>query len=276
MDKALARRAIVIGHLALTAPAIAAILLVPFFGLRMLGPFLLVYYVLAGVAFGWQWHSLALPAWTRWVVRNDVSDEQALQLAHRAGLAWLGENRVGLFALHTTAAAVCGIHLGPWLLSRWSIWVLPLFGITLPLTGSDYLQHFELVSLAPAFVVGYFIYPRFPRLATWAWVVPTVVLLYKMLTFTEPYSSVLVPHTSTLLSYFFVIQPRMPTLTPDFGGVDVVRVETQLIMVAPFYAGVAYSIGALVAKHNLVKKKFFGRSPGMQQETEIAQTEKIG
>jgi hypothetical protein len=42
MDKALARRAIVIGHLALTAPAIAAILLVPFFGLRMLGPFLLV------------------------------------------------------------------------------------------------------------------------------------------------------------------------------------------------------------------------------------------
>jgi len=110
MDKALARRAIVIGHLALTAPAIAAILLVPFFGLRMLVPFLLVYYVLAGVTFGWQWHSLALPAWTRWVVRNDVSDEEALQLAHRAGLAWLGENRIGLFALHTTAAAVCGIQ----------------------------------------------------------------------------------------------------------------------------------------------------------------------
>ena len=84
------------------------------------------------------------------------------------GLAWLGENRIGLFALHTTAAAVCGIHLGPWLLSRWSIWVLPLFGITLPLTGSDHLQHFELVSLAPAVAVGDFIYPRFPRLATWA------------------------------------------------------------------------------------------------------------
>jgi hypothetical protein len=214
MDRTLARRAIVIGHLALTAPAIAAILLVPFFGLRMLGPFFFVYYVLAGLTFGWQWHSVALPGWTKWLARNGVQDEEAQQLAHRAGLAWLGETWIGPFAFHTTAAAVCGIHLGPWLLSRWFIWILPLVGTTRPPTGSDHLQYFVLVSVVPALVVGYFVYPHFRRLATWAWVVPTVALAYKMLTFTEPYASVLSPHSSTLFSYFFVIQRTMPTLTP--------------------------------------------------------------
>jgi hypothetical protein len=241
----------------------------------MFGPLLFVYYALAGVMFAWQWHSVSLPFWTKWLTRNGVPDEEALELAHRAGFDWVGKNKLGPFALHTTAAAICGIFLGPWLLSRWFLWILPLVGTTLPITGSDHLQHFELVSVVPAFVVGYFIYPRFPKLATSAWVVPTVVLVYKMLTFTEPYSSVLTPHPSTLLSYFFVIQRTMPTLTPGFGGVDIVRVGTQLFVVGPFYAGMAYSIGALVAKQNLVKK-FFGRSPSLQSETEIAQTEKIG
>jgi hypothetical protein len=44
--------------------------------------------------------------------------------------------------------------------------------------------------------------------------------------------------TLDLLSYLFVIQRTMPTLTPDFGGVHVVRVGTQLFVVAPFYSGV--------------------------------------
>src|SRR5437588_315027 len=61
MDRALTSRAVVVGHVTLTVPAIAAILLVPFLGLRMFGPFLLVYYVLAGMTVGWQWYSVALP-----------------------------------------------------------------------------------------------------------------------------------------------------------------------------------------------------------------------
>jgi len=128
MDRTLARRAVVIGHLIFAAPAIAAILLVPFLGLYMFGPFLFVYYVLAGVTFGWQWYALALPGWKRWLARNGVQDEEAQQLTHRAGLAWLGEGKIGPFALHATAAAVCGVYLGPWLLSRWFVWILPLAG----------------------------------------------------------------------------------------------------------------------------------------------------
>ena len=61
MDKALTSRAVVAGHLTLTAPAIAAILLLPFLGSRRFGPFLFVFYLLAGIAVAWQRYSVALP-----------------------------------------------------------------------------------------------------------------------------------------------------------------------------------------------------------------------
>jgi len=133
-------------------------------------------------------------------------------------------------------------------------------------TGDDYLQHFEMASIVPALVVGYVLSRHLGRLAACAWILPTVVLAYKLVTFTEPYVSILAPHSSTRFSYFFVIQRSMPTLTPGFGGVDPVRVAQQMTVVAPFYAGLAYSIGALAARHN-VSKKFLGPSPDMQPES---------
>ena len=272
MDKALTSRAVVLGHLTLTAPALAAILLVPVLGLRMLGPSLFVYCVLAGVTVGWQWYSLALPGWKKWLVRKGVQNDKVEHLARRAGLAWLGEAAIGPFALHSTAAAVCGVHFGPWLLSRWFVWILPLAGMpTGALTADYYLQHFEVASIVPALVVGYVLSWHLPRLAPCAWILPAVVLVYKILTFNEPYASILAPHSSTRFSYFFVIERSMPTFR-DLRGADPIRVAAQLFVVAPFYAGLAYSIGALAARHNLLKK-LFGHSPNMQRDPEITQTE---
>ncbi len=270
MDKALISRAVVVGHLTLTAPATAAILLVPVLGLRIFGPSLFVYYVLAGVTVGWQWYSVALPGWKKWLVRKGVQDDEVERFARRAGLVWPGEGAIGPFALHTTAAAVCGVHFGPWLLSRWFVWILPLAGVpTGTLTADYYLQHFEVASIVPALVVGYVLSRHLPTLATCAWILPTVVLVYKLVTFTEPYASILAPHSSTWFSYFFVIERSMPTFR-DFSGADPIRVAAQVFVVAPFYAGLAYSIGALAGSHNLLKK-LFGHSPSMQPEPEITQ-----
>ena len=273
MDNALTSRAVVVGHLTLTAPAIAAILLVPFFGLRMFGPSFFVYYLLAGVAVGWQWYSRALPNWKKWLAGGDARREEVDNLAHRAGLAWPVDAAIGPFALHTTAAAVCGIHFGPWLLSRWYVWMMPLAGMSprTP-TGNDYLQHFELASLVPAFIVGYLLSRHFGKLATYAWILPTVILAYKLLTFAEPQVSVLAPHSSTRFEYFFVIQRIMPTFTPGFGGVDPIRVMEQVSVVAPFYAGLAYSAGAIAGTHDLLKR-IFGNST-IQPEPKMTQTEK--
>jgi len=270
MDKA---RAVIVGHLALATPAIAAIVLVPFFCLRMFGPLLFVYYVLAGITFGWQWYSLALPGWKRWLLRKGVQDEDVEHIAHRAGLDWPVEAPLGPFAFHTTAATLCGVHFGPWLLSRWFVWILPIAGIgNGTSTGNDYLRHFELASIVPAFALGYVLSLYFPRLAIWAWVVPTVILLYKLLTFSDASASVLFSNPWSRFSYFFVIERSMPVFAPGFGGVDPVRVAQQMVVVAPFYAGLAYSIGALAEKHNLLKR-LFEHSPTMQPEPEITRTE---
>jgi hypothetical protein len=206
-------------------------------------------------------------------VGKGVPQEEADNLAHRTGLAWpAGITGIGFFALHTTAAAICGIHFGPWLLGRWYAWILPLLGMSSHIpTGNDWLQHFELTSIVPAIVVGYLLSRYSGRLATYAWVLPTGILVYKLLTFTEPQASVLAPHSSMRWEYFFVIQRRMPTLALGFGGVDPIRVAEQIQVVAPFYAGLAYSAGAIAETHDLLKR-IFGNSR-IQPETETTQME---
>jgi hypothetical protein len=273
MENALIRRAVLVGHLELTVPAIAGILLVPFFGLRMFGPSLFLYYLLAGIALAWQWYSVAGPSWKKWLVGKGVPREETDNLANRAGLAWpAGIAGIGFFSLHTTAAAICGIHFGPWLLSRWYAWILPLLGMSSHTpTGNDWLEHFELTSIVPALVVGYLLSRHLGRLATYAWVLPTAILVYKLLTFTEPQASVLVPHSSMRWEYFFVIQRRMPTLALGFGGIDPIRLAEQINVVAPFYAGLAYSAGAIAEMHDLLMR-IFGNSR-TQAETETTQLE---
>lgn len=273
MDNALTSRATLVGHLTLTVPAVAAILLAPFFGLRMFGPFLFFYYLMVGIAIGWQWYLVALPNWKKWLTGKGAQPEEVDALAHCSGLAWPADAAIGPFALHTAAAAICGIQLGPWLLSRWYAWVLPLAGRSnhIP-TGNDYLQYFEFVSIVPALIVGYLLARRFGRFAAYAWVLPTLVLVYKLLTFTEPSVSVLASSSSvTRFDYFFVIQRTTPMFTPGFGGVDPIRVAQQMTVVAPFYAGLAYSVGALAGKRPLLDRVFSPSS--MQVEPEPVETD---
>lgn len=256
MEGAWEKRAIAVGHLAITVPAIAVILLVPFVETRAFGPHLLLYYLLAGFTVAWQWQLAVLPRWEQRLVEKGIPFGEVDSLAHRAGLTWPMSAAIGSFALHTTAAAICGIHLGPWLLSRWYAWIMPLLGLSShnP-TGDDFLRHFELVSIVPAFFVGYWVAKRFARLATYAWVLPAVILAYELLMFVEPAGSVLAPHSSTRFEYFFVIQRTVPTFSNvAFGRVDPVRVARQMFAVAPFYSGLAYSAGALVATHNLLRE----------------------
>ena len=268
MNKSLRLRAVVLGHFILTVPTVAAIVLVPFLGLRMFGPGVtFVYYVLAAVALAWQWYSIILPSWKRWLLGKGIPLEDVEVIARRFGLTWLMESAIGPFAFHTTASAVCGLHLGAWLLSRWYLWVMPLSGAPRHIpTANDWLQHFELTSVVPALVAGYFLSRHRPRLASYAWVVPTAILVYKLLTFTEPQVSVLAPtHSSMRWEYFFVIQLFTS------GGVDPVRVAEQIAVIAPFYAGLAYSAGAMAGTHDLLKR-IFG-NPRIQSENEAVQTD---
>ena len=266
-------RAVLVGHLTITIPAIVAFLLVVLLNLHIFGPPLLLYYILAGVTLDWQWYSIALPRWKEWAVNKGVADSEVENLAQCAGLMWPGGAAVGLFALHTTLVGACSTHFAPWLLGRWFALILPLTRMSnTALAGDYYLQHLELVSIVPALALGYVVSSYFPRLAIWAWVLPTVILVYKLLTFTDPSSSVLFSNPWSRFSYFFVIERAMPVFEPGFGGVDPIRVAQQMSVVAPFYSGLAYSIGALAARLNLLQRIFAG-SPSATTVGALSQTE---
>jgi hypothetical protein len=131
-----------------------------------------------------------------------------------------------------------------------------------------YLQHLELVMIVPALIAGYVNVSRFaPALVgkpvwdtrfdsaiTWAWCVPALVLSYRMLQYHAP-SSVLFGGSMTSIKYFFDIQKVMPTWANPLVS-DPTRVAAQMFVTAPFYAGVAYSVGALASRYELLTKLF--------------------
>jgi hypothetical protein len=231
--------------------------LVLYWGFGELGPFLWPYYVSAGIALGWQWYSMSLPRWKDLLTKSGLQVNQTEDAARRSGFVWPGAGAIGSFALHTTAVAFCGIFFGPWLLSRWFVWILPLFRISPVMPRADYwLQHLELVSIVPALLFGALVARYFERLASWAWVVPTMILSRKLLTFTNPKVSVLASADPwSRFSYYFVIQQHMATFSQRFGlSGDPVRVGEQINVTVPFYSGIAYSVGALLTKHKAIDR----------------------
>jgi hypothetical protein len=260
----------------MTAPVIAITAAVVYFLLYMFGPFLMPYFALTGLALSWQWYIMAMTRWKESLAKRGLQENEIGDLARRGGLYWPGASGVGLFAVHTASAEICAVQLGPWLVFHWFGWVLPLTGFSTTTLGTDYyLQHLELVSIVPSLVVGYVIARYLPRLATSAWIVPTIILSYKLWTFTDPHASVLAPNFWARFSYYFVIVQVMPTFR-NFYGSDPVRVAQQMFAVAPFYAGVSYSFGALVAKQRVLHHFIESSLPdenGSDEAAENAQEE---
>lgn len=204
-------------------------------------------------------------------MQAEAVSSEAEEIARSSGLTWPGASSIGLFALHTTAAAICGIHLGPWLLSRWFAWVVPLLGGRPSEFAADYwLQHLEWVSIVPALLVGYVSCRYLRTMAVYAWIVPTAILGYRLLTFTDPHASVLATNPWSRFSYYFVIERFMPTFYADRGA-DPIRVAAQLAFVSPFYSGVAYSIGALTEKSNLLRR--IAENVAREPEPEVIEPE---
>jgi hypothetical protein len=241
-------RAAALGYLTITTPVVVITAATVYFLLYTFGPMQTPYFILTGVALSWQWYVMAIARWKESLTNRGFQCDEIERLARRSGLHWPGSSSIGAFALHTAAAEICAVNLGPWLVFHWFSWMLPLAGISTTTLGTDYyLQHLEVMSIVPALVVGYIVARHLPWLAITAWIVPTAILSYKLWSFVDPRASVLVAHSSTRFSYFFQIVPIMPTLR-NFTSSDPVRVVQQMLVVAPFYSGIAYSVGGLVSR----------------------------
>ena len=195
---------------------------------------------------------------------NESQSGQTSVSPTRPSALWLG-----LFLLNTVLVYACAIHLSPMLVGRWFAWVLPILGIHSSVTPANwYLRHLELVTIVPAFIAGYIDVARFlpatiaKRIATWrsgsaassVWLIPTLFLVWGMLNFHAP-SSVLYGSSMSAFGYYFNIQHVMPTLANLLAS-DPVRMRSQMFVTAPFFAGIAFSIGASVWKHRLLARLF--------------------
>src|SRR5579864_4448582 len=101
------KRTLFWGHLSVTLPAIAAIILVPvLFRNHLFFPAWL-YCLTIGIAIGYQWCAAAIPRWKAALRRKDIPEGEVEDIARRGGLVLPGASSVGLLALHTSAAVLC-------------------------------------------------------------------------------------------------------------------------------------------------------------------------
>lgn len=209
-------------------------------------------------------HLDALPAATVEIAATPISQsEEETLLESPSRFAWLG-----LFLVNVAVAYICAVRLAPMLAGRWFAWVVPIVGFPSGISAADWsLQHLPSMSILTGLVAGYIDLARsVPALvgkpvgrrsdsaAMWAWSVPCAALLYKMLVFQTP-SSVLFHSSMSAFRYFFEIQQVVPTFANPFAS-DPVRVLAQMYITAPFYTGVAYSLGALASKYRPLQAVF--------------------
>jgi hypothetical protein len=153
-----------------------------------------------------------------------------------------------LFAAHTLSVYLCAVRLSPWLVGRWFAWIVPVIHVSPgAAAGSWYLWHLEWITIVPALAAGYVATRTISQVsAIWAWSIPAIVLSYKLLVFPASYS-VLSGTLMSPLRYYFDIQRVMPNRA-NFLSIDSARVLAQMTVTAPFYAGVAYSLGASIGR----------------------------
>ena len=168
--------------------------------------------------------------------------------------------RAAAFTMHTLAVYWCAVLVSPWLVGRGFSWLLPAIGISANALPADwYLQHLEIMSIIPALLLGYFAARQRHSVATWAWIFPALMLSYRVFQHYSS-SSVLVVTPVATLKYFFDIRKLMATAN-DLSRSDPVQVLAQMTITAPFYSGIAYSLGAWISKHRLQLAKFLGIAP---------------
>jgi hypothetical protein len=120
-------------------------------------------------------------------------------------------------------------------------------------------------SFAPAFFTG-LVNAKFKhKVAAFVWVVPTLILAYKLITFSSATASIFPGQTSSAFHQYFGGGFLIPEYRdwPDFWRIvganpDMVRGMVQYSFTAPFYAGVGYSLASWISLRAELENKVLG------------------
>jgi hypothetical protein len=175
----------------------------------------------------------------------------------------------GAFLAHSMMVFACASIGFPWLIGRWFAWVQPYAHV--PVVGgylSWYLPHLALVNLILAVAVGYGMARGLKAAAVWAWALPAFVIGVKMVLFAHPAANSVLfqaPPNMTSLEYFFGVLTETPPMTMPIStwplDIDYQRIVAQMRFTAPFFSGVGYTLGALVARYEILTKMFIFERP---------------
>ena len=172
-----------------------------------------------------------------------------------------GRWKILWFLLHLAAVYAIVKFFTPWLAGWTQGMVLPLL-LQHPISSSrvEFLySHILVLSFIPAFFAG-LINARFRhKAAQYVWLVPTVILAYKFVTF--PASVLQSQFAAAFHQYFggsFVIGEFRDWR--EFWNIvetnsDMMRGMAQMQYTAPFYAGAAYSVAAWIGRRTELNRK---------------------
>ena len=190
---------------------------------------------------------------------SEQPDQPITAPGHQKPQEW----KVAWFVVHLATVYLLAKFCTPWL-SGWTYGKL-LPALQIPTTASVWeflFSHVLGFSFVPAFLAG-LINARFKhRSALLVWVVPSAILIYKLITFSSPHSVLYDSPESSALHYYFgggFIIPAFHTWR-DFwdaagSNPDMGRGMAQLTFVAPFYASFAYGLAAWISmRWNLTNK----------------------
>jgi hypothetical protein len=180
---------------------------------------------------------------------RELSDEKSDDRSSRWQALW--------FFVHLAAVYVIAQFVAPWL-AGWTHRTLPpVFRIT---SGSFqfFYSHLLAFSFIPAFASG-LVNARFrQRAAEFVWIVPTMILAYKFVTFPAP-SVLQSQFPAAFHQYFgggFVIPDasNFHDLFAISANYDMMRGIAQQQFTAPFYAGIAYSLAAWLTRRTELRQ----------------------
>jgi len=161
-----------------------------------------------------------------------------------AGLFWFG--------LHLAAIYFFIEFCATWLAGRYHDWILPIVD---PGNHTSFFQfefsHLFGFTFIPPFVAGLINSRRGRYPALFVWIIPTVVLAYKLIAF---HTTLFQDHYTAAFHYYFAggfligeFHNYQDLFTVVVANPGAIRGLEQLRFTGPFYAGVGYSLAALVA-----------------------------
>lgn len=178
-----------------------------------------------------------------------VPDRQDTQTT--ASLGWQAIR----FLLHLAAvylvAAFVPEHIAGWTYRN----LFPALQIHTNRSSFEFFYtHLLFFSFVPAFLTG-LLNARFKhRVAEFVWIVPAIVLLYKLVTFSTTGSVLAQTYSWPAFHQYFgggFLIPESHNWTQFvdlLSNPDMIRGVTQRLYTAPFYAGIAYSLASTLGR----------------------------